>query len=235
MSVIEERKIKIPTCHLEKSDLKNICEIIENESNIIKKENSNSSVSLIFQIESKETDFQATTMESFLNTRFPKKIEEIRITMISHTISQEIWLKLDFESTPDSYLRVKGRDSTWVNGVLSKLEHIFNDKKTKNYVFRNSYTRFPIVLALGILLGLGVTSLSLAYYPEIYNKDNPYDLTITVTMFSFPALFFFFGWLFPQIEYENYLIQTRMKKTLLSILGSIVVGMILLAFSKLWS
>lgn len=234
MSVVEERKVKIPTCKIDMTAVREICELIENEANNMREKDPDSYIDLNFKVESKGKDIMAHTTESFLNARWPRQIKNIDIRYYGPTKygNQRIYLNLDFESMPSSKFSVEGTDPTWVNGITARMEEIFNHRKNRNYIFRDAKYLLPIVAGIAFALALGTQMISDLYYVSETPNSYPNKDTIYISLPYVYALFVFFRWLFPQIEFEDYLIQTKIRKALLAILGIIIMGLLVSGLSK---
>jgi hypothetical protein len=207
------------------------------EARKVKKIDSDAYTSLTFELDSKTRDIKASSTDSFVNSHFPHDLKQISLQFYSDGKAngkKKIWIDLDFSFWGESNFSVEGRDPIWVNGITGQLEDIFKHKQNKNYIFRKKRTRIPIVIAIAFLLALGINSMILAYYPTILDEnDDPNELLYIIgTVLGMP-LFFFVEWLFPQVEFDDYLIQTRIKKIVFSLFAIIITGLLVSAFSKL--
>jgi len=238
MTKTEERKVDLPTCKINKGTIEDVCNLMEMELQKLKKLDKDAHAWLTFEIESKSKNIKADTTKSLFDSKFPRNLEEIHLHLHYNSYDNDdernISLWIHFSSWSSSYFRVEGIDSNWVSGITSRLEEIFEENKNINRIFRNLPTQIPIVIGIVFFLGLGVTFLALSYFPEIYDEDDhPLELTVIVMIATFFPFYAFLNWLFPHVEFENYLIQTRIRKIALSGIGTLIIGLIIAGLIKL--
>lgn len=227
MSVREERKVKVPTCSLDVKTLRNFCKKIEDEITSIKL-NEESKYKVQFILETKNKTITANTTEDFIESFKPKGITRIRIY---HFGSLEIEINLDFGYFALCTISIEGNDSNKVDSLAIRLEEILKERKNYNFLFRTPMFLIPISSIFGFLLSFGGHM-----FHNIYLKKMPNAPFFTDNVFGFTFIFtigltFFFVWLFPHIEFENYMIQTRLRKAIMPIIIGVIITLI---GSALW-
>ena len=129
---------------------------------------------------------------------------------------------------------MKGVDSTWVNGIAVKIEDIFEENKTKNWIFNSYIYRIPFTLAIAILIGSATAFLDTTYLHNEWTNEQFYEHVVEFSILAAFPSYFGVGWLFPKIEYEEILMQTRIRKRIFAGLGIILAGLIVAGLSKLF-
>lgn len=83
------------------------------------------------------------------------------------------------------------------------------------------------------LIGYGITLTASSYFPQIYDDDDPHTLTYLTIAIGVVPMYSLISWLFPKVEFEDILIQTRLKKYIFSILGTLILGLIASGMAKI--
>lgn len=235
MSTVEERKVRIPTCKIDKGTIREICELLEDEARKIKQANPDANVDIDFKVETKSKDIRAHTTDAFISSRWSRDLERVYLwySVRHENLHQKVIVDLDFGIYMSPDFSVESEDPTWVNGITGRIEDIFNHTRNRNYLFRKAKYLVPIVVGFAFLLGLGTDVVVDVYYLHKFNDLYPNSDVLGMSMPYGLFLGFFFQWLFPNVEFEDYLIQTKIKKAILSIIGAIILGLIASGFSKL--
>ena len=197
--------------------------------------NKDAVINLTFKFESKRRDITAHSTEAFFNSSIPKSLNNIILFLyVNEDKKQEIWICLDFSIISCSSVTVKGIDSTWVNGIATKIEDLFENNKTYNGIFNNYVTRIPITIAIAGMLGFAVAFLDLSYLHDLWDDEIFYEHIRGLSIIIAFILYWTIGWLFPKIEFEDYLLQTKIRKRVLTMLVLIIVGFIVAGLPKLF-
>ena len=231
LSIVEEIKINLEWSYkLNRTALKQICDVLEEQSKKIKNENKESKITLAFEIESKKKYLTTHTSESFLNL-IPKSFTDINIRFyVFNDKEQDISIRLSISSWGQTRIRVKGSESVWVNGVATKIEDIFEENKTRNWLCSSYIYRIPIVILLAIPVGIAIT-----LFFGTHTLDEKF-LRQTMIYSGLPAncLYWIVGWLYPKIEYDEILLQTKIRKKVLAGLGIVIAGLFVSGLSRLF-
>lgn len=117
---------------------------------------------------------------------------------------------LPSQRTPnESFVEVKGRDATWVNGVFSDLKR-FMEKKSSTLSFAHSHSVYDLLL---IVVGFPMAfwgcmraSSFLLESPTLANSNfllaAVYVYLFILSLFIFRLLFQYFRWVCPLVEYR---------------------------------
>lgn len=215
----EERTINIRSCKLDKSALKQICELLEEEKKPIKNVDQESRVYLNFAVESKKKTITTDTTDSFLNL-LPKSFTQITLYFSTFTNDKQIFILLSFSDLNYARVIVKGVDSIWTGGITTKIADLFEEYETKNWIANKLTYRIPLAIPIAMLIGAVITFLELPTSYNEWNEEQFYNIVYLSAIVIFP-LIWIMGWLFPKIEYENMLIPTRLRRRIFVALGSI--------------
>ena len=225
---------------MNKETLITIGQIFESELNEFKRMNEGAHTWLDFEIETKNKTLKRSTVESLSETRIPKNLEKIWLNLYfkNYDMKDErkisIWINFNFYS--NSYFTVKGNDPNWVSGITYRLQEIFEGIKTNNEIIRKPIVKSMITLGLLFILGLGFVFLYASYYPETLKENEflDYYVILLTLVFGVAPFYTLLTWLFPQIEFENYLVQTRIKKFIIPVIGTTIGGLFVMGISILF-
>jgi len=93
-------------------------------------------------------DVSIFSADSMLNT---KRVESLEMTYHSYHSKSSINIELAHGDTEyGNSITIRGEDSTWVNGIMRKLEDVLNSFKPQNTFIKNHKGLFNIVFALSI-------------------------------------------------------------------------------------
>lgn len=232
MSVIEQTKVELPSCRLTKEVIKQVCKLIDEQIKELKvlKAKSDEQEEIEFALETTSKKLISQSYEAFVNANWSGKIEEFSVRYYG---SINILIRIEFGS-PFSfrYFSVSGKDTIKANGISAKLEEIFNQSLTRNYLFHTPRSLIPISSLCGIVLGFVAH-----FFYEVYFRHNLHDpFSFSGGMIGISILLMFasgwiLSWLFPLTEFENQAVQTRIRKAVIPIVIGIVIT---LAGSVIW-
>lgn len=230
VEITEFRGSDIKSCRLTKEVIKEIGKLIEDETKDFQ-----DIVSPKFTLTSASRSFKSSKIEDFVKSKWPKDVTDISLgfaeglfgtKMGNRSITKEV--VIDFKlgkgsgPTQNRYI-VRCNESIWANGVSQRIEEIIDENKTLNDFFHKSRS-FPISYLLSLVL------ITLGYYSI---RPGPSSLGNEVFGVGFVAFLLYafvvedlFKWLFPYIELEDQLNQTRFRKKILGVLLAIITSLI---------
>ncbi len=134
-------------------------------------------------------------------------------------------IQLNDKTPNNSYFKVEGYDSTWVNGVYSELDRFFLNKKLK---FVHKVSTYDIVVwLLGMPFSFWVCFRFSNFINNTFINNSFLINAVFIYLFLFSLLsirilFHYFRWVYPMIEFKNKNDKSITHKT---VLYSVTVGM----------
>lgn len=209
MKITKSHK-QIPTLKLSKNLLKDMCEALESQRTLQDPNNKFSLYGVEYSFDNAESSISEKESKLFLDS-VPNEIGKIEMSLRNE--KGRIHIELSNSELYDyNYFSVSGEDATWVYGITEKLERIFKQHKTRNYIFHTKKGWGVYALcAIGLFFTI--------YFPlnHIVTSSDPNSLP--------PALFIaglisgisistvwpsIFKRVFPPLELENSL-QSKFK------------------------
>ena len=232
---------EIPTCTINKSILLEIYKMLETIAGEKKSEQSYSP-SLTIEIRTKKDGKDETNeygIQYIRDSNIPRHLQQIEFNLNLFNEGSYINIDIDFDNfIGEPHFIIKAKDPVWVDGISEQIQKIFEKTRNKNYLFRENKFRFPIIIPISILLGFGISAILSQYFPPDKYDSLFLETSIRVvwffgaTVFSAIFLFLFFWWLFPRMEYEDYFIQSKIRKLLLLILIGVISGLLVIGITN---
>jgi len=140
--------------------------------------------------ESSDPDFFATN--SILST---KRIKKIEMDYFNYTTSDYFHLIVSQMKYSDSYFKIKGQNSKWVNGLAKQTEELINSFAPQNNFIKKHKVFFNILLGLGLGV-IYMQLISLIPYTPTENSKSEWVIQLGILFESFPIIEFIFKYLF---------------------------------------
>jgi len=227
-----EIKQKIPSCTINKTTIKKIAELLDSEINKIPdEEKKHSKPKFDIRIESKKRKVTIHDSKELELQEIPRDLQRIRMNFRwYHKPEMDIDIDFGFQwwNTPE--IEISGTDPMWVNGILGQITDILTQNPTKNDLLHNNSTKIPILLAISILFGIGVYFITPSEStPEAEDFTFILGVPLIAMSAAFSLLMFSFSfvpWFFPLVEFEGRGIQKKLRKVILIIVSTIILGII---------
>ncbi len=224
VQIVKYRRFEIPSCKLSKEAIREMGEVIESAYKI-----ANEDVSMVYALNSREKSISSQSITDFTETKWPRDIR--LVSMYSKSSPKDVWIqvKIGERSDDGGYCEVKGEDGVWVSGLSKKIEEVLNENKTINSWFHQRLYFKGFVYFL----------LSVLFLSSIFPSSVPTLLafnTQTLPSYFVLSLFLVFilneslKWLFPYVEFEDCLIQTRIRKY---IIAPVLLGLVITIISRI--
>ncbi len=216
---IEKRKIRIPSCRINKETFSSLGEQLTGFS---------------FQcfLSSNTSDIKTDDINSFAGSEWPSKINRIQIKASESDRIIDLTMNFGLNGKVVSAALISGNDPIWVQGMASQLLNLF--KKDQCW-----YSPITEHLAIRLLISLGIVIFpiwKISYYlwqTVIEVNIGISEIQTFILMFLASTLFFyplnlFIIWLFPHFEQSDS-IQIKVRKVFLGLIV-LLVGWILTEF-----
>jgi len=180
----ETRRFYIKQKIFKKTDFLNIGKIFHKEYNLAQKDNNNSSIS--FRVDCIDgTSYESESLELFDDGSIldQKKAKFIEISFHNYTLDQYMNISVVHGGGYGDNLIIRGVDSTWVNGIFTRLKEIIDCLKPQdNFLIRHKTALLHIIaLSIGKIFFL-LISLALDYV-HIEPIKNPSEILQKIRLF----------------------------------------------------
>lgn len=225
--IIEKRTVKIPPCRISRELVQDLGEILEHDEHIL---------ITFYSLDSKQRDIQSNEAENFIEADWGTQINRIVINTPflddpAVVVQNHVGVNIDFNYPQKSEFSVSGEDATWVNGITSRLDSIFQKYKTSHYYIRtNPFVTYPLCIATALVLTYPFFLASFSFLEGSDSLETILFLSIVLmTVFAFIVYGIVF-WLFPYFEYGE-MVQRRVRKWIWVVLwGSGIVPTIIMHY-----
>lgn len=223
---------KIPSCKINKATIKKIIELIETEINKIPEEDKKyTKPRLDIRIKSGKKTITIHSSSELELEEIAQDLKSIRIEFRwwdNPEMDIEVDLGFEWWNTPT--IEISGSESIWVNGILGQINEILTQNPTKNDLLHKNSTKIPIFLAVAILFGIGIY---LIIPPEDPSDEEGLTYILGIPLIAMASAFSLFSfsfafipWFFPLVEFEERGIQRKIRKIMLIVITTIVLGII---------
>lgn len=190
--IIETRYSRINNKIILLKDIFKLANLIFKEYEEDKKQNNHTSISFTSDC-TDESSFESESPslfsdESIINT---KRVNAIEIFFYNYEQNKKIIFVLSQRYGSDSYFKVSGNDSIWVNGISKKIEETINSFNSQSNFIRNNKIFF--ILLFGFSMGAIFINILLLLPIEPSKGPNP----ATLTKYIFKYLFGLLGGILP--------------------------------------
>lgn len=146
---VTKLKVDLQPISLDKSGLEQLCEIV------LKAAEQDPSAGVTFEIEGKSEIVEAKSIESLINARLPRDLNEIILIVSSDKNSRTINLYIsDIGSSFGTFsnIEISGKDIDWVSARVKELEDFISDHRNFHWIFQNWISVGIQAVILGMLI-----------------------------------------------------------------------------------
>jgi len=221
-SSIEKTTVNIPSCAVDKPLIKELGEVLEKETVL--------EDHLRYFLDSEKRDVRRHKCKNFIASDWGKSaLNKITISTFPQSFYPKLKVEFNFHYPRLNRFSVAGIDSTWVNGIATTIESVFNTHRTSYGLIRdNKALRLFVTFALTAMLCLPIFLLIVRFAGVLLIGQ------VTIVMMPFflisAGVYFLIDWLFPHLEYEG-MKQERIRKYIwITLFGTGIVPTIVLHF-----
>lgn len=201
---IEKTTVNIPSCIVDKPLIKELGEVLEKETVL--------EGHLHYFLDSEKRDVRRHKYKNFIATDWGKSaLNRITISTFPQSFYPKLKIEFNFHYAHPNRFSVAGTDSTWVNGIASQIENVFNTHRTSYSPIRDrKVLKLFVIFALAAILCLPIILLVVRFLNELYLINQVAVSLMPFCLISI-GVFFLIDWLFPHLEYEG-MKQKRIRK-----------------------